>query len=115
MPIARPTEGARNEGGRMKHMALCVVALMLSGWLVAAPATAQDCLNCTNIQIFAQPAPPPAVAYPAAPYYYPYPPYYPPPAFHQGSWWDPDYRDIRYNRYFQRYQAEPQVRGFTLR
>jgi len=42
MPMARPAAAARNEGGRMKIMALCVVALMLAGWLVAAPAAAQD-------------------------------------------------------------------------
>ena len=97
----------------MRNMALCVVGLVLAGWLVAAPAAA-DCLNCTNIQVFAQPmypAPPP-VAYPPSPYYYPY---YPPQAFYLGSGWDPDYRDIRYNRYFQRYQPPPQVRGYTLR
>ena len=98
----------------MRKMALCVVALMLAGWLAAAPASAQ-CYNCTNIEVFAAPpvaaAPPPVVYAPPYPYY----PGYPPVAYYSGSWWDPDYRDIRYNRYFQRYQGEPQVRGFTLR
>jgi hypothetical protein len=93
-------------------MALCVVTLVIAGWLAVPPAAADDCFNCTNVQVFAQPPPPP-VAYPPYPYYYP--PAYPPPAFYQGSWWDPDYRDIRYNRYFQRYEQRPQIRGYTLR
>jgi hypothetical protein len=66
--------------------------------------------------------------YPPAAYYYPpYPAYpvypappvygyaYPPPAFYFGSGYDPDYRAMRYNRYFSRYQGEPRVEGFTLR
>ena len=98
----------------MREMALCVVALVLAGWLAAAPAAAQ-CYNCTNIEVFAAPpvaaAPPPVVYAPPYPYYGAYPP----PAFYSGSWWDPDYRDIRYNRYFQRYEPPPRIRGYTLR
>jgi hypothetical protein len=113
MPVARPAMAARKEDGPMFRMALCVVALVLAGWLAAAPAAA-DCYNCTNIEVFAAPpAPqPPAMYAPPYPYYYPA---YPPVAFYQGSWWDADYRDIRYNRYYQRYQPPPQVRGYTFR
>ena len=52
-----------------------------------------------------------------APQPYPYPTtrYYPPPAFYFGSGWDPDYRDMRYNRYFQRTEPPPVIRGYTLR
>ena len=109
--MARPAAAARKEVAPMGKMALCVVGLALAGWLAAAPAAA-DCYNCTNIEVFAAPAPPPAAYAPPYPYYYPA---YPPLAFYQGSWWDPDYRDIRYNRYFQRYQSPPQVRGYTFR
>jgi hypothetical protein len=96
MPVARPAMAARKEDGPMFRMALCVVALVLAGWLAAAPPAPQ----------------PPAMYAPPYPYYYPA---YPPVAFYQGSWWDADYRDIRYNRYYQRYQPPPQVRGYTFR
>jgi hypothetical protein len=97
----------------MRNLALYLGALVLAAWLVPAPVGA-TCLNCTNIQVFAQPmypAPvyPPPVAYAPSPYFYP------PPAFYLGSDYDPDYRDIRYNRYFQRYEPRPQIRGYTLR
>ena len=65
--------------------------------------------------------PPSAYGYPAYPGYplYPAPPVYgyayPPPAFYFGSGYDPDYRAMRYNHYFSRYQNEPRVEGFTLR
>jgi hypothetical protein len=66
--------------------------------------------------------PPPAYYYPPYPAYpvYPAPPVYgytyPPPAFYFGSGYDPDYRAMRYNHYFSRYQdAPPRVEGFTLR
>ena len=71
----------------------------------------------------------PAPGYPAYPYpppvyvapMYP-PPVYgfgygypvPPPAFYFGSGYDPDYRALRYNRYFSRNQDEPKIRGYTL-
>ncbi len=93
----------------MRTMALLVAALVLAAWLVPAPAGA--CMNCAGVPTFVQPAyawPPPVV-------YVPQPYYYPPPAFYLGSGWDPDYRDIRYNRYFQRSQPPPIIRGFTLR
>ena len=109
--MTRPAAAARKEDGPMGRMALCVVTLVLAGWLAAAPAAA-DCYNCTNIEVYAAPAPPPVAYPPPYPYYYPT---YPPVAFYQGSWWDPDYRDIRYNQYFQRHQAPPQVRGYTFR
>jgi hypothetical protein len=87
MPLARPAAATRKEDADMRKMALCVGALVLAGWLAAAPAAAQ-CYNCTNIEIFAAPpvaaAPPPVVYAPAYPYY----PTYPPP---------------------------PRVRGYTLR
>lgn len=56
---------------------------------------------------------PPAVVAPAYPVY----PsgYYAPPAVIFNTWWDPDYRALRYNRYFQRYQDQPRIQGFTLR
>ena len=65
--------------------------------------------------------PPPGYLYPPYPAYpvYPAPPVYgygyPPPAFYFGSGYDSDYRAMRYNRYFSRYQGEPRVEGFTLR
>ena len=94
----------------MRNIALFSAMLVLAAWLAPAPAGA--CMGCPGVAIYPQPVYPyPPMAY-APPAYYPYSP---PPAFYFGSGWDPDYRDIRYNRYFQRYQAEPQVRGFTLR
>ena len=96
----------------MRNIALFAAVLVLAAWLAPAPAGA--CMGCPGVAIYPQPVYPypPAVAYPPQPYYYPY---YPPPAFYFGSGWDPDYRDIRYNRYFQRSQPPPIVRGFTLR
>jgi hypothetical protein len=38
-----------------------------------------------------------------------------PPGAWIGSAYDLDHRDIRYNRYFQRHQPPPRVRGYTLR
>ena len=86
----------------------------LSGLVLAAaliPAGAAACTNCTVVQVFPQQG---GAFYPPG-VYAPQPYFYPPPAFYMGSGWDPDYRDIRYNRYFQRYQDAPQIRGFTLR
>ena len=90
--------------------AAVTIALSLAG----APADA--CMGCPGVPAYY----PPAYAYPWAPppvaaYAYPPPYYYPPPAFYLGSGWDPDYRDIRYNRYFERYEPRPQIRGYTLR
>ena len=94
----------------MRNLALLAAVLVLAAWLAPAPAGA--CMGCPGVAIYPQPAYPyPPMAY-APPAYYPY---YPPPAFYFGSGWDPDYRDIRYNRYFQRSQPPPIVRGFTLR
>jgi len=94
----------------MRSLALYVGELVLASWLVAAPAGA--CMNCVGVGVptFVQPYgwPPPVV-------YVPQPYYYPPPAFYLGSGWDPDYRDIRYNRYFQRSEPPPIIRGYTLR
>jgi hypothetical protein len=94
----------------MRNLALYVGGLVLAAWIVAAPAGA--CMNCVGAPTFVPPvypAPwsPPVVYVPS--------PYSAPPAFYLGSGYDPDYRDIRYNRYFQRYQAPPQIRGYTLR
>ena len=93
----------------MRNLALLAAVLVLAAWLVPAPAGA--CMGCAGVPIYAQPVYPyaPPVVY-APPAYY-----YPPPAFYLGSGWDPDYRDIRYNRYFQRSQPPPIIRGFTLR
>lgn len=95
----------------MRRMALYACGLVLAAWLVPVPAAA--CMNCTAVPGFAYPAYPapwsPPVVYVPPAYYYP------PPAFYLGSGWDPDYRDIRYNRYFQRYEPRPQIRGYTLR
>jgi hypothetical protein len=94
----------------MRNLALLAAVLVLAAWLVPAPAGA--CMGCPGVAIYPQPVYPyPPMAY-APPAYYPY---YPPPAFYFGSGWDPDYRDMRYNRYFQRSQPPPIVRGFTLR
>jgi hypothetical protein len=94
----------------MRNIALFAAVLVLAAWLAPAPAGA--CMGCPGVAIYPQPVYPyPPMAY-APPAYYPY---YPPPAFYFGSGWDPDYRDIRYNRYFQRSQPPPIVRGFTLR
>ena len=98
----------------MRKLALLAAVLVLAAWLVPAPAGA--CMGCPGVvvgpPVYAQPVYPyPPVVY-APPAYYPY---YPPPAFYFGSGYDPDYRDIRYNRYFQRSQPPPIVRGFTLR
>lgn len=41
------------------------------------------------------------------------PVYVPPPAYF-GTFYDLDHRDIRYNRYFQRAEPPPQIRGYTL-
>lgn len=96
----------------MRNVALYVGALVLAAWLVPAPAAA--CMNCTTVVVpgYAQPMYPapwsPPVVYAPSPYYYP------PPAFYLGSGYDPDYRDIRYNRYFQRYEPAPRIRGYTL-
>jgi hypothetical protein len=78
-------------------------------------------MGCPGVVIGPPVYGPPVYAQPVYPY--PYPPvvyappayYYPPPAFYFGSGWDPDYRDIRYNRYFQRTQPPPVIRGYTLR
>jgi hypothetical protein len=98
----------------MRNLALLVGSLVLAASLGAAPAGA--CMNCVGGPTFVPPGYPapwsPPVVYVPSPYYYPY---YAPPAFYLGSGYDPDYRDIRYNRYFQRYQAPPQIRGYTLR
>jgi hypothetical protein len=96
----------------MRKLALVAAAFILAAWLVPAPASA--CMGCPGVVVG-----PPVYAQPV----YPYPPvvyappayYYPPPAFYFGSGWDPDYRDIRYNRYFQRTQPPPVIRGYTLR
>jgi hypothetical protein len=95
----------------MRNLTLLAAVLVLAAWLVPAPAGA--CMGCAGIPVYAQPVCPypPPVAY-APPAYYPY---YPPQAFYLGSGWDPDYRDIRYNRYFQRSQPPPIIRGFSLR
>jgi hypothetical protein len=63
------------------------------------------------------PAGPPVIVAPVPVYpYYAYPPaYYVQPFGTFNTWYDADYRAIRYNRYFSRYQDEPQIRGFTLR
>jgi hypothetical protein len=92
----------------MRIIALLAAVLVLAAWLVPPPATA--CMGCAGVPVYAQPVYP----YPPAAIYAP-PPYYPPPAFYLGSEWDPDYRDLRYNRYFQRSQPPPIIRGFTLR
>jgi hypothetical protein len=56
------------------------------------------------------------IAVPPGFVYQPYVPiYYAPPVGFFGSWWDPDYRAIRYNRYFQRYEEAPRIQGYTLR
>lgn len=60
------------------------------------------------------PVAPPAYGPPAHGYVVPAYPYFPPSGFYFGSGWDPDYRDMRYNRYFSRSQPEPQVRGYTF-
>jgi len=92
----------------MRSVALYLAALVLAAWLVPAPAVA--CMNCVGVPAYAQPV------YPGSPLIYVPPPYYyPPPAFYLGSDYDPDYRDLRYNRYFQRYEPPPQIRGYTLR
>ncbi len=71
---------------------------------------------------------PPQAIYPAYPAYPAYPVYpfaapltygygyaVPPPAFYFGSGYDPDYRAMRYNRYFTRNQDDPpKVRGYTF-
>ena len=97
----------------MRNVALLVAGLVLAAWLAPAPAGAY-CTNCTVVIVpgYGQPMYPspwsPPVAYVPPAYFYP-------PPFYFGSGWDPDYRDIRYNRYFQRYQPPPQVRGYTFR
>ncbi len=87
-------------------LAVVVLAVALAG---AAPAFAQAWY------------PPSPYAYQPYPGYplYPAPPVYgwayPPPAFYFGSGYDPDYRAMRYNHYFSRYQGQPRIEGFTLR
>jgi hypothetical protein len=48
-----------------------------------------------------------------------HPPYAPvhwvPPPVSFSTWWDPDHRAIRYNRYFRRHREAPRIQGFTLR
>ena len=97
----------------MRSIALFAAVLVLAVWLAPAPAGA--CMGCPGVPVYAQPVYPYPYPYPPPVVYAPQPYYYPPPAFYFGSGWDPDYRDIRYNRYFQRSEPPPIIRGFTLR
>ena len=97
----------------MRNMTLVAAGLLVASWIVVSPADA--CMGCPSAFGYQQVYP----AYPAYPFLPPgaYAPpvyYYPPPAFYFGSGYDPDYIDIRYNRYFQRYQPPPEIRGYTL-
>lgn len=115
---------------RLLASLILVVALAL---IAVAPGTARaQCYGypcniyppVTDGSPYYQPPPPlpygpPAYGYAVPTYPYPvipnYPPYFPPSGFYFGSGWDPDYRDMRYNRYFSRQQnQDPQVQGYTL-
>jgi hypothetical protein len=89
----------------MKVRFLALAALVAST-LALAPGTAR----AGALVRLGEPFPPPVVI---APQIYP-PVFYAPPVGAFESWWDPDYRAIRYNRYFQRYQETPRIHGFTL-
>jgi hypothetical protein len=85
-----------------------VVAALIASALALAPGTAR----AGSLVRLGEPFPPPVVIVPQV---------YPPVIYGYGapvgafeSWWDPDYRAIRYNRYFQRYQETPRIYGFTL-
>jgi hypothetical protein len=99
---------------------MAAVAAVLLLVLAAAPAARAD-VN-VSVDVTVPPAVAPHAGVPIAfapPWPYGYlPPYpyvaYPPAAFFFGSAWDPDYRAIRYNHYFQRHQPEPRIRGYTL-
>lgn len=95
---------------------LLALTVLLGTLVVAAAANADGVYY---------PYPPQAVypAYPAYPVYpyaapltgYGYPYAVPPPAFYFGSGYDPDYRAMRYNRYFSRNQDDPpKVQGYTF-
>ena len=98
----------------MRKRTYLVAAALLLGMLASIPSAARAQL-VTRLGSPFYPCPP-AIAVAPAPFYQPYGPvYYTPPVVTFGSWWDPDYRAIRYNRYFERYQEQPRIWGFTLR
>jgi hypothetical protein len=84
---------------------------IFAAWLGAAPAHARSGFAAVGFPVYAGQAFAPCPWSPPVVYA---PPLYYPPAFYLGSEYDPDYRDLRYNRYFQRYQPAPQIRGYTL-
>jgi hypothetical protein len=88
-----------------------VAIALLASLLALAPGTARAGALVRLGEPF-----PPAVVVAPAPFYQPYYPpiLYAPPAGIFESWWDPDYRAIRYNHYFQRYQEPGRIHGFTL-
>jgi hypothetical protein len=102
--------------------------LVMAAAILAAVLACSPRAQAGDVSVSVTVASPPVVVVPApvySPYGSPYgqaygpgyAPYYayPPPLVTFGTWWDPDYRAIRYNQYFQRYQPPPRIQGFTLR